>query len=65
MGLVMEQMRKMESVRIGLPASRSLMPWARNQATWPWANDRSDGASDALVADVPLDGLTDAFETFG
>src|SRR4029077_3660476 len=36
MGLVMEQMRRMESVRIGLPASRSLMPWARNQATWPW-----------------------------
>jgi hypothetical protein len=28
-------------------------------------NDQSDGASDTLVADVPSDGLTDAFETLG
>jgi hypothetical protein len=29
------------------------------------ANDQSDGASDTLVVDVLLDGLTDAFEAFG
>src|SRR6266852_5703255 len=35
MGLVMEQMRNMVSGRIGLPASRSIMPCALNHATWP------------------------------
>src|ERR1700756_125054 len=35
-GLVIEQMRNIESVRIGLPASRSAMPCALNQATRPW-----------------------------
>src|SRR5882724_4345774 len=36
MGLVMEQMRKMESRCMGLAASRSAMPCALKKATWPW-----------------------------
>ena len=36
MGLVMEQMRNIASGRIGLAASRSIMPCDLNHATCPW-----------------------------
>src|SRR5271165_7655528 len=36
MGFDMEQIRKIASRCIGLPASRSAMPRASNQATFPW-----------------------------
>jgi hypothetical protein len=55
----MEQIRKMESIRMGLANSRSLIPCAC------MSNDQRNRTCYALIIDVPLDHLADSFQSFG